>query len=136
MKKLIKETGFPSPAQGYEAKSVDFNTLLIPNPAATFIMEFAGTTIVEKGLAEDVISAATETGARGGTIINARGSGMHDTDVLFAMPIEPEKEMVLVLTKKDITEAVAKAIREALHIDDPGNGVLFIVGVNEAHGLY
>lgn len=35
---MLKETGFPSPAQSYEAKTFDFNSLLVSNPPATFIM--------------------------------------------------------------------------------------------------
>ena len=36
---MKKETGFPSPAQGYEAKNIDLNHLLINNPPATFFMQ-------------------------------------------------------------------------------------------------
>ena len=50
METKTKETGFPSPAQGYEAKSFDFNRLLIRNPAATYVMELVGSTIPDKGL--------------------------------------------------------------------------------------
>lgn len=92
--------------------------------------------IVDKGLAEDVVEAAKQAGARGATIINARGSGIHDTDKVFAMSIEPEKEMVMILTENQITRAVATAVQKQLHIDEPGNGILFILDVNEAHGLY
>lgn len=92
-------------------------------------------TVVEKGQAEDVVEAAKKAGARGGTIINARGSGIHDTEKVFAMAIEPEREMVMILTASDITKTVVEAIRAQLHIDDPGHGVLFVVGVDEAYGL-
>ena len=93
-------------------------------------------TVVDKGKAEDVIEAATKAGARGGTIINARGSGTHETRVLFAMPVEPEKEMVLILSKDDVTERIAESIRTELQIDKPGHGIIFIVGVNETYGLF
>lgn len=33
------ETGFPSPAQGYEEKTIDLNALLIRHPAATVFMK-------------------------------------------------------------------------------------------------
>jgi DNA polymerase V len=36
-----RAAGFPSPAQGYEEKSLDLNTLLIDNPPATFFMRSA-----------------------------------------------------------------------------------------------
>lgn len=93
-------------------------------------------TVVDKGLAEDVIETATKAGARGGTIINARGSGINETGILFAMPIEPEKELVLILAKDDITKHITTAIRKGLNIDEPGHGVIFIIPVNESYGLY
>lgn len=45
-----KETGFPSPAQGYEAKGIDFNQLLIKNPPATYIMEAASGDMEYRGI--------------------------------------------------------------------------------------
>ena len=93
-------------------------------------------TVVEKGRAEEVVDAATKAGAKGGTIINARGSGINDTGTLFTMPIEPEKEIVLILAENAITEAITAAIRTDLEIDEPGNGIIFIVGLDETYGLY
>ena len=92
-------------------------------------------TVVSKGLAENVVESAIKGGASGATIINARGSGINDTSVLFAMQVEPEKELVLVLAKDEETHNITAAIREGMHIDEPGNGIIFIVGVNEAFGV-
>jgi nitrogen regulatory protein PII len=85
--------------------------------------------VVDRGKAELVIDAATKAGSRGGTIINARGSGIHETSKLFAMEIEPEKEVVLILAEKKLTEPIVSNIREELHIDKPGNnpGIIFIL---------
>ena len=94
------------------------------------------TTIVNRGKAEDVIDAAKAAGSKGGTIINARGSGVHETMKLFNMDIEPEKEMVLILSKREVTEKIISSIREKLEIDTPGNGVIFLQEVNQAYGIY
>src|SRR5690606_28122093 len=56
-------------------------------------------TIVDKGIGEKVVDAATLVGAKGATIINARGSGIHETSKLFSMEIEPEKEIILILAE-------------------------------------
>ena len=93
-------------------------------------------TVVEKGLAEEVVDAATKAGARGGTIINARGSGIHETDKIFFMDIEPEREIVMILAGSEVTEPIVEAIRTQLHIDEEARGVLFVLGVSDAHGLY
>ena len=92
--------------------------------------------VVDKGNAEDVIEAATSAGSRGGTIINARGSGIHETHMLFSMLVEPEKEVVLILSESNLTDAIAASIREHLKIDEQGKGILFIIDVNKAYGLY
>ncbi|GFR34790.1 P-II family nitrogen regulator [Thermobrachium celere] len=99
-------------------------------------MYHAITVIVDKGKAENVIDAATKAGSTGGTIINARGSGIHETSKLFSMDIEPEKEIVLILSEKEKTEAIVTSIREQLKIDEPGNGILYIQDVNKTYGLY
>lgn len=93
-------------------------------------------TIVDKGKAEDVIEAATEAGSKGGTIINARGSGAHETSKLFYMDIEPEKEVVMILSKEDVTESIVSSIRKKLEIDLPGHGILFVQNVTQTYGIY
>ncbi len=92
--------------------------------------------IVDRGKAEYVIDAATRAGSKGGTIINARGAGVHETGKLFSMDIEPEKEIVLILAEKEHTEPIVASIREELKLDEPGKGILFIQDVNKTYGLY
>ncbi|MCM3719501.1 P-II family nitrogen regulator [Fictibacillus phosphorivorans] len=94
------------------------------------------TVIVDKGNASDVIDAATEAGSKGGTIINARGSGIHETSKVFNMDIEPEKEIVMILSKRDKTDAIVSSIRTKLKIDEPGNGIIYLQDVTNTYGLY
>lgn len=94
------------------------------------------TTIVERGRAEEVIEAAQKAGSRGGTIINARGGGVEDTAKIFNMEIEAEKETVWILSKADETQKIVDAIRDALEIEKPGNGIIFIQAVQHALGIY
>lgn len=91
--------------------------------------------IVDKGKGETVMDVAREAGARGGTIINARGSGIHETAVFLNMEIEPEKEIVLMLTPVDATESIVNAVRHGLKIDEPGNGIIFVQSVTETYGI-
>jgi len=92
--------------------------------------------VVDKGKAEDVIDAAVKAGSKGGTIINGRGSGIHETSRLFSMNIEPEKEFVIILSEAEATEAIISSIRTHLKIDDPGNGIIYVQKVNKTYGLY
>jgi nitrogen regulatory protein PII len=93
------------------------------------------TAVVEKGKAEDVIDAATAAGSKGGTIINARGSGIHETSRIFSMDIEPEKEIVIILAEKTDAEAIISSIREKIDIEGPGKGIIFVQDVSEIYGL-
>lgn len=103
----------------------------VENPMYNLIM-----VVVERGKAESVIEAATEAGSRGGTIINARGSGIHETSKLFSMEIEPEKEIVLIISENSLTEKIASSINDHLKMNEPGNGIIFIQDVNKTYGLY
>ena len=91
--------------------------------------------IVDKGKAKDVIEAASKAGSKGGTIINARGAGIHEAQKLFSVEIEPEKEKAFIITKSELKDDIVASIREQLKIDEPGNGVLFVVDANEVYGV-
>lgn len=91
--------------------------------------------VVDQGKAEEVVDSAKEAGARGATIIKARGSGIHETAMVFSMPIEPEKEIALILAKSSIAEDIVSNVREALNIDEPGKGIIFVLDVADTRGL-
>ena len=93
-------------------------------------------TIVDKGRAEEVIEAAVKAGSKGGTIINARGSGIHETSKLFSMEIEPEKEVVLILSETEAADTIADTIRDSLKMEEPGNGIIYIQDVSSVYGIY
>lgn len=46
------QAGFPSPAQGEYAESIDLNRALITNPAATFCARVIGDSMVDAGINE------------------------------------------------------------------------------------
>jgi nitrogen regulatory protein PII len=93
-------------------------------------------TIVDRGKAEEVVEASLSAGAEGGTVIDARGAGIHENNVLFSVPIEPEKEIVLTLVDKYREETIVAAIREAIDIDEPGKGIMFVININKTSGIY
>ena len=43
-------TGFPSPAQGYESKTIDLNTVLIAHPSATVFMQIESSRYQNMGI--------------------------------------------------------------------------------------
>jgi len=50
---MAGETGFPSPAQGYEATTINLNELLVHNAPATFFMRMKGRHLVYRGIIAD-----------------------------------------------------------------------------------
>lgn len=117
-----------STAVAYEDKKIERSKL---EPMYHIIF-----TIVDKGKGVDVINASREVGANGGTIINARGSGSEEVLKVFNMEIEPEKEIVLILSKEMLTDSIVQSIRTNMAIDVPGNGVVFVQNVNQVYGLF
>lgn len=93
------------------------------------------TIVVDKGKAEDVIAAAVKAGAKGGTIINGRGSGVHETEKLFNLEIEPEKEIIFILAKKESVDAIIDSVRNDFHIDEPGKGIIYTQDIGQVYGI-
>ena len=50
--------------------------------------------IVNSGFSETVMEAAKEAGARGGTVIHARGTANKEAEQFFHITIQPDKEIV------------------------------------------
>ena len=44
------ETGFPSPAQGYEEGGLDLTAILIKKPSSTYLMEMTGRSLESVGI--------------------------------------------------------------------------------------
>jgi nitrogen regulatory protein PII len=51
------------------------------------------------------------------------------------MEIEPEKDIVLIIVKEELTEAVVNSIRDKLDIEKEGAGIIFVQEVDQAYGL-
>lgn len=92
-------------------------------------------TIVEKGNADDVIEAAQKAGSRGGTVMHARGSGSEEARKVFNMLIEPEKEIVLIISEEAKTKDIVESIRKETQIEEEGKGIIFVTNVVNTYGL-
>lgn len=92
-------------------------------------------TIVEKGNADDVIEAAEKAGSRGGTVMHARGLGSEEARKVFNMLIEPEKEIVLIISEEAKTKDIVESIRKETQIEEEGKGIIFVTNVEQTYGL-
>jgi nitrogen regulatory protein PII len=92
-------------------------------------------TIVSRGYADIVIGAAKEAGARGGTVFYARGSGIHETEKFIGIAIQPEKEVVLTLVKKEAVNEIISSITEKAGLTTEGRGISFVLPVSRTAGV-
>lgn len=91
--------------------------------------------IVDRSNADKVIAISQEHGARGATVVHGRGSGIQKKSVFLNMTIEPEKDIVIMLIKKDIAEKIKSTLYESLELNQDSNGILFSLPVSDVRGL-
>lgn len=91
--------------------------------------------IVNAGFSELVMDAAKEEGARGGTVIHARGTANKEAEQFFHIAIQPDKDIVLILVPKDIKDNVLHAIYRNAGLKSEGSGIAFSLPVDEVVGL-
>ena len=91
--------------------------------------------IVNAGYSDAVMDAAKEYGARGGTVIHARGTANSLAEKKFEIPVSPEKEIVMILIPSEIKEDVLHGLYRAVGLKTPGQGIAFSLPVDAAVGL-
>ncbi len=91
--------------------------------------------IVNAGFSDAVMDAAKEFGARGGTVIHARGTANSEAEKMFGITIQPEKEMVMILVPSEIKDDVLRGLYRAVGLKTPGQGIAFSLPVDAAVGL-
>ena len=91
--------------------------------------------IVNAGFSELVMDAAREEGARGGTVIHARGTANKEAEQIFHIAIQPDKDIVLILVPSEIKDNVLHAIYRNAGLNSEGKGIAFSVPVDEVIGI-
>ena len=91
--------------------------------------------VVPKGAAREVMDAAKEAGAEGGTILMARGTGVHEARRFFGMSMSTERELLLVLIDPETAQEVLDSMVGAGRLDEPGRGMAFVLSVDEVEGI-
>ncbi len=91
--------------------------------------------IVNAGFSDAVMDAAKEFGARGGTVIHARGTANKEAEKRFEITVTPEKEMVMILVPSDIRDNILHALYRSVGLKTPGQGIAFSMPVDHAVGL-
>ena len=91
--------------------------------------------IVNAGFSDAVMDAAKEFGARGGTVIRARGTANSESERLFGITVQPEKEIVMILVNSDIKNDILHALYRSVGLNSPGQGIAFSAPVDSVIGI-
>ena len=88
---------------------------------------FLITCVVESGLADKIIDAATNVGAQGATINYARGTGIRNRMGLLGVTIDEQKEIIRIIVSKEQSNRVFESMYLAGDLDTPGKGIMWMV---------
>ncbi len=91
--------------------------------------------ICEKGHTETVMDAAREAGARGGTVVHAKGTGAKYSSKFFGISIAEEKEMIYIVASAEQKKDIMRGIMDNAGIDSEAHTIVFSLPVSDTAGL-
>ena len=91
--------------------------------------------IVNAGFADEAMEVAKAQGARGGTILNARGVAREQEAAFFGITVHPEKEILMLVVEKSIRNQILNALYTNMGMDKKAQGIVFSLPVSDVAGL-
>lgn len=92
--------------------------------------------IAESGTTDTVMDAARSAGARGGTVVHAKGTANDKiTSSFFGVTVASEKEMVYIVSKRADRDIIMKSIMEKAGPATDAKAVVFSLPVDSVVGL-
>ncbi|MDR0854949.1 MAG: P-II family nitrogen regulator [Christensenellaceae bacterium] len=86
--------------------------------------------IVNAGFSDEAVEITRNCGARGATLINARGTGQQLKTIL-GIAYEPEKEIIISLVPEHIADRIITAIKENIGVNTPSQGICYTMPVDK-----
>lgn len=91
--------------------------------------------ICNRGYADEVMEAAREGGARGGTIVNAKGTAAENERKFYGMQIAEEKEMLYIVSSGKKRNDIMKAVTEKAGPATRAHAITFSLPVSDVAGF-
>lgn len=91
--------------------------------------------ICHHGYAGDIMTIARKAGAKGGTIVKARGSASNEVAKFFGITIQPEKEMVMIIVPENLKEDIMKAIIQNAGVQTEAHAITFSIKLDQVIGI-
>ena len=91
--------------------------------------------IANRGYIDLVMDAARGAGAYGGTVLQAKGTGMEHAEKFMGVSLAAEKEMIFIVTKTEQKNSIMKAVMEQAGPDSEAKAIVFSLPVTDTAGL-
>ncbi|GHV50275.1 nitrogen regulatory protein P-II [Spirochaetia bacterium] len=124
---------FEQTAQGADTEKSD--TREDNNMNAIEIKNEMIVSILNQGNSEAFMTEARKAGARGGTVINARGISQEVMKKFFGMSVQDEKEIIFILADKDNAAPIMQAVVPGFGATTKAAGVFFSLPVDQVMSL-
>lgn len=81
------------------------------------------------------MDAAREGGAKGGTVLHARGTAREEAEKKFNISFHPEKDVIMIIVLKEDKDKILHALYKTVGLNTPGQGIAFSIPVDDVVGL-
>ncbi|MDR1664041.1 MAG: hypothetical protein LBR83_03855 [Clostridiales bacterium] len=92
--------------------------------------------VVNNGCSEELMDVARANGAGGGTVVNARRTGLDENGSFLGLPVQKQKEIILILIEQKKKTELMKAINHGFGFSTPARGIVFSLPVDSVAGLH
>ena len=91
--------------------------------------------ILNHGYVDEVMDAARDAGAGGGTVLHAKGSGSKYASQFLGMSLSDDKDLILIVVKAEKKAGIMQRIAEETGITHPAGAICFSVPVSGLAGF-
>ncbi len=91
--------------------------------------------VCEQGYSQAVMDAAKKGGAGGGTVIRARGTGVHNAEQFLGITLTSEKDIIFIVSRTAQKSAIMQAIIKEAGPETRARAVVFSLPVTDTAGL-
>lgn len=91
--------------------------------------------VINRGYSEELMDAAREAGARGGTVVHARRMGDVEALKAWGISVQEERELVYIVARKQDQVDIMKAINKACGLRTEAQGFVLSLPVDAIEGI-
>jgi hypothetical protein len=91
--------------------------------------------ILNNGYSDEFMKTARDAGARGGTVISARGLSSQKTKKFLGISIQDEKEIIIMLTDREKSVGIMQAVSAAYGASSKAEGIVFSLPADQVMSL-